>query len=754
MEVMSITNLSATTYQISNALQYVSGTVAQQVVKTFQIFSWGVAPVRIAAGSSSAPQITTYTYYDPAPYSSGFSQPLRTISYPDGSWKWNANYDANGNPIDVYTSYGDILLSYATNNSGGGAQHTVYTYDPEAAGVSASGDDGTLNSIIPRLVIRSYGSTEVSRQYTVFPSAGVRLDVQCTVPGANWNDASNLTTTNTFYTNETNQYAMQTVLRPDGTMTAYNYITNASYQTNITVTGQPDASHSFIVDGVSNVTVLNASGYPVSAASYDVLSGNVLSANSYSNYDSYARPQQVTHLDGTTEYTQYSCCGLSSTTDRDNLTKAYLYDTDQRPLGYAAYYQGTSQNPIQYQNVLDAAGRTVGSLRNGSDGSWITLSQSAYDLAGELTLKTNALNGVSIYTRTNDSTTGGLIRTAINPDFGVISNVYYADGSLKKTLGTGTHGARYTYGFGTDVIGNTCTYTVERKLNPDGSDTSETTTTFIDAAGRTTEILYADGHYSRSYYNSQGQLAKRIDADGATTLYQYNAKGELAYTAVDLNQNGTIDFSGPDRITQTTNDVIFDFNYGTTVRRSRNFVWLDGLTSGTLVSVTETSANGLDTWQSRSGNSGTAVTTHRHTVPGTARIVTTTAPDNSYQISTNLYGRLVGSTRFDSGRNMIGGTTNGYDAHGRQNQVADARNGLTTLGFNNADLVATNTTPNPGGGSPEVTTTLYDNMLRPYCVISQTIPPSAVFIYSPANWGCNPARAPIRLVTVTITPGG
>ena len=34
--------------------------------------------------------------------------------------------------------------------------------------------------------------------------------------------------------------AMQrAVLRPHGTMTAYNYITNALYQTNITVTGQP-----------------------------------------------------------------------------------------------------------------------------------------------------------------------------------------------------------------------------------------------------------------------------------------------------------------------------------------------------------------------------------------------------------------------------------------------------------------------------------------------------------------------------------
>ena len=66
------------------------------------------------------------------------------------------------------------------------------------------------------------------------------------------------------------------------------------------------------------------------------------------------------------QYTQYSLLRVELTTDRDKLTKAYLYDTHQRLLGYAAYYQGTSQNPIQYQNVLDAAGRTVGSCATAS----------------------------------------------------------------------------------------------------------------------------------------------------------------------------------------------------------------------------------------------------------------------------------------------------------------------------------------------------------------------------------------------------
>ena len=60
-------------------------------------------------------------------------------------------------------------------------------------------------------------------------------------------------------------------------MTTYNYITNGLYQTNITVTGQANSGYTDVVDGVSNVVVLNSAGYTVSSASYDVLSGLLLS---------------------------------------------------------------------------------------------------------------------------------------------------------------------------------------------------------------------------------------------------------------------------------------------------------------------------------------------------------------------------------------------------------------------------------------------------------------------------------------------
>jgi RHS repeat-associated protein len=704
-ETMITTNLNAGAYQTVNTLQYSGGAVTKQVRTTYTNFSGGqVALFQTATGSDGAPQITTYTYYDPNSFGAGPMPLVEWVTHPDGSWQWYVSYDDNRNPTVVYSAFGDSTV----DNWSDGARETDYSYDPGV--VSGSGDDGTINPSIPRQVVEyvQWQDVEVSRRYTAFLSVGVRLDIQCTTPGAAWNSAGNLVTTNLFYTNGPNQFLPEAIIFPDGTMTAYNYITNGTYRTNIMVTGQPDPTYTYIVDGTSNRTVLNQWGYTVSSASWDVRSGLPLSQDTYANFDTNGRPQQVTHLDSTTEYTYYTCCVVDYTADRDGVTNIFLYDTDKRQFGYTKFF---NNQPISYENVLDAAGRTVESYRVGSDSSTIVLGQYAYDLAGELIAQTNALGGVTIYTRANDPTTGGLIRTAVYPNGGTMTNFYYADGSLKEAIGTATHGKAYGYGTGTDVNGNACTYTAATNLNTDGSLSSEWTQTFSDMAGRTTEILYADGHYSQSFYNSQGQLWKQIDPDGVITLYQYNAKDELAYTAVDLNQNGIIDFSGTDRINQTTNDVTTD--YSTTVRRTRNYSWLDGQSSGTLVSSTESSTDGLNTWQTQYRDTSTAATTHMQTSYSSPnRTVTTTAPDNSYTVSTYSYGRLVSAIRYDCTGTQIGGTTYGYDAHGRQNTVIDARNGTTTLGFNNADLVATNTTPNPGGGSAEITTTTYNNMMQ------------------------------------------
>ena len=137
----------------------------------------------------------------------------------------------------------------------------------------------------------------------------------------------------------------------------------------------------------------------------------------------------------------------------------------------------------------------------------------------------------------------------------------------------------------------------------------------------------ADGAFRQSFYtNNTGQLNREIDPDSVATLY--NAQGELAYTAIDLDRDNQINWSGTDRITQTLNDVIA--NHGTNVRRTRTYVYPNNGSSATLlVSTVETSTDGLRAWQT-TWNGANGVTTESQTTYDAQnhwRIVTVTAPE-------------------------------------------------------------------------------------------------------------------------------
>lgn len=449
----------------------------------------------------------------------------------------------------------------------------------------------------------------------------------------------------------------------------------------------------------------------ISRTEIDIASGITLANDVYGNYDPFSRPQSVTHLEGTTEWTYYSCCGVDMTVDRDGVTNLYYYDAANRQVA-------SLRNGIVLTNVLDSVGHTLETILVGSDGSQIVLGRWQYDTAGRLIAQVNAVDGVTSYAESH-ATTGGLVRTTTNPDGSTIIDAYYLDGTLKQRTGTGVHGIRYVTGAVTAA-----SYSAEIKLNPDGSDTLEVVTNFSDALGRNFQTMYGDGSSSQSFYNNLGQLSEQMDPDGVTTFYQYNARGQLAYT--------TNDPSGEDRITLNINDVTND--HGANVLRSRTYVWgTSGSDSSNLVSTAETSTDGLKSWQTQYRDANTPVTSLSQTVYGANRFITNTAPDNSYSVSVYSSGMLVSTTRYLSPSNQIGATTYGYDAHGRQRTVTDARNGPTSYTYNNADMVVSVTTPNPGGvGSAQTTTTFYNALLQAANVL-QPDGTSVTMIYLPTG---------------------
>ena len=180
---------------------------------------------------------------------------------------------------------------------------------------------------------------------------------------------------------------------------------------------------------------------------------------------------------------------------------------------------------------------------------------------------------------------------------------------------------------------------------------------------------------------------------------------------MDLNQDHVIDFSGSDRITMVTNDVVSD--NGANVRRTQTYVWATNSSSSSVLARTdEISSDGLTSWHTI-WNNGVALTTTNQTVFDAAhgiRIEKTLYPDGSSTVLTNQNGQLISTTSRDGSGAQTGQTIYSYDAQGRRSTETDARAGTTTNGFDNADQVTSVTTPSPGAGpGAQVTSTTFNN---------------------------------------------
>ena len=164
----------------------------------------------------------------------------------------------------------------------------------------------------------------------------------------------------------------------------------------------------------------------------------------------------------------------------------------------------------------------------------------------------------------------------------------------------------------------------EIKLDAGGSDSSEWVKSYTDFAGRNYKTVYPDGAASTTFYNLAGQAVKQSDPDGVATLSLYNNLGELEYSAVDLDANGAIDFTGTDRITQTVRDAVYIDSVN--VVRTRTWAWqTNSSTVSNLLSETRVLTNGLRSWNIQFGRTNQSWTAYS----GGHRWVTNTAPDGS-----------------------------------------------------------------------------------------------------------------------------
>ena len=677
------------------------GQVVWEESRVFTNYAWGEALDMEVRGSGNSARMNRYTYYESdmeAGYTVSGNQPaLKQVVRSDGTWEYYKDYDNEGRPLAVLSG---IDTGPTTNTNL--CRSTEYSYLPVDPA-----DDGSIEPRTARKTVEKFKGTVVGLSYLVL-EPGVRTDIRCLSPTAAYDNPTNQVTVTTYYTNGGFDGWTHSILNPDGTMTIYEYdreedgsLTTTEYS------GHPNAGA--IDDGIKTVTVTGPVGEMISKTTTDIASQVTIGSETYGAYDEFDRPQLVTYLDGTSNQTHYACCGLDFTVDRDGVVTQYHYDAIKRQTGY-------TRDGVTTSNVLDAAGQVIKTIRIGTDTSQILTEQSRYDLAGVVTSETNALYGGTTFIETNDAV-GGLIRITIYPDGGISTNQYYTDGSLKEVTGTAVFPMRYEHGIESDG-GVDRLYTKEIKLDSNGYGTSEWTKSYVDLLGRTYKTVYSSASgspSSQSFFNSFGQMWKQVDPDGVVTLYQYNGKGEQEYTAIDTNQNDTIDFLGNDRITRTVNDVYHNAAYGADVRRTRTYVWsTNSLSTATLISEIEVSTNGLQMWHTVYRDASTPVTTYSQTTHGQDgnRTNRVTAPDGSYTVNAYVNGKLSSVTRYASDTTQIGKTTYSYDNHGRQYGVTDVRNGTSIYNYNNADQVTSVTTPAPGDGLAQTTVTLYDKLGR------------------------------------------
>lgn len=676
-----------------------------KVATTKQEFVFGQQPVEEVVDPDGAALTTSYDYnsdWIPGDPSGGYGK-LKQVTRPAGAWE-TYEYDSMGRTTKIVSQFQGS--SVGDGASTGRATETAY---------SGTGSNTTETRIVKIAGATVGSSYEIQQDY---PNDG-EFEVQnitCQTPGASQSGSDNLVSTTRYYSSDNatplNRGQIKWTASPDGTMSLYSYSLDGSNRKVIQDYGAPNSGKTAITSGIRIETLTNPAGQTISETIKDITTGTAIKFWQATKIDDLGRPTEISYGDGSIETREYvgssascgSCSGagqylIDSETDRNGIDTSYLYDALGRRIK-------TIRLGVTEEVKYDAVGHVTQRIRIGTSGT-ITLEETDYDGAGRITEKRDGMGHSTTYAYSLGETNGETTTTITYPDGGTRIETTYGDGKIKEIGGTAVAHKKYVYG--TWSGGE---WTKEINVADDASET-EWTKTYFNAAGKPVKIEYPDSTYASKEYNGLGQLVKETDPDGVIKLYAYNAKGELEITAIDMDQDGAISYSGSDRITQVVRDVVTVS--GTVFNRTTTYVWgTNGSNNPQMVSKVEEDSYGrIRRETDASGNVTTTINNHLGDGHWT---VTTSTPSTSSTVSTILEyqnGRLYSTTRL-VGTTQLSRIEYAYDAHGRLYSETDARTGTTFYAYNNNDRVTTITAPAPtSGGSSLVTTKAYDVCGRP-----------------------------------------
>jgi RHS repeat-associated protein len=651
--------------------------VVSHEVNTYHRFAWGEEKIKQVVDPNGETALTSqWTYYETSP---GYRQ-VKVMIQPSGYWE-QYEYDLANRLTKVISPFKDSALNSVSNSVPPAEEnlHRVVT--------TSYGSTAPAVTVIEKLL-----GQEISRRYTVdFP--GERRDIQCKSIGALWNDPSNLVTITKTSLGGASEGEVQSILRPDGTMSIYTYAKTATQKTTTVKTGEPNAAKTDIIDGTKTVSVVDQFGGSISEKTYDVASPTLLLASQITTQkDAFGRPTRVDFLDGTYSTTVYGCCGIESSRDREGITTSYIYDAAKRLVL-------STRAGISTMYSYDAEGRVVKTIRKGSDGTEIIASVSEYDLSGRLKSSKDASNHTTTFNESLDTATGRLVKTTTFTDGSTRIETYFKDGSLLSVGGTAAHPIKQDTGVEADGV-------FTKEIRPKGGFEVEWVKSYSDALGRTYKTVFPDGASSQSTFNNQGQLTSQVNP-GITNLFKYNLKGEQQDVAIDMDGSGSIEEAGTDRISRSQRKVLAA--RGTTVQKTSQSIFITGGLNTVYTNATfEVSVDGLKSWSTIHGLTTATTNTYNGTGGKTTVVV---QPDGTAATSIFQNGRMISSTLQKTGVGILNSATFTYDSHGRQKTITDALGKVTSFTYNELDQTQSIAVTGPGGLS-QTTSFEYDSMGR------------------------------------------
>ncbi len=639
-------------------------------IKKVKAYPWGDETIEEIEGFGTDNEKTTA--YDYNTSGSGYGK-VKSISYPDGTWV-RYEYDNLGRKTKEITPIGNVPLTAAENL----CRVTEYDYNPYVTGDTV--DDGDTR---PRMTVQKELEIEVSRSYQGYLDHEY-LSIKCQAAGAEWDADDNLVTYKYSYPDgDTFAGRHWKTVYPDGTMSITSYSKTTTEFTTTVSTGT--GSGSTVTDGVRSISVKNNKDWNVRSQTVDIASGLTLSSEVYT-HDDTGRVIRTDYPDGTYTTTAYACCGPSQEVNREGTATDIMYDTLKRVIN-------TETDGIATLYTYDANDRVLTSTVKGSQGTERTTSNT-YNTAGELTSTTTPDGETTTYAK--EWIDGCLYETTTYPNGKTQVSKYNLDGTAAEVSGTAVRHVKYEYG-----VENGERYTKTINVGDNGSE-ANWTKTYTNFAGNAYKTVNSAGATILTEYDNVGRPIKQTAANGVITLTEYNAKGEVSASAVDMNQNSTIDYAGTDRINSV--ESVYESKSGKVVNKVTNSVYAtDSSSTATVASISESAVDGSAAWQTNFGN----VTVSQTTLSGSgAKSITVTNPDNSTVTTVYQNGRMTSSTH-----SVLGATTYTYDEFNRVSTVTHPEGGVdkvTTYTYNSAGQVATVTIAS--GSSSKVTSYTYNNM--------------------------------------------